>query len=95
MGAGVFPVDVRVTFDDDSSITQQWDGASPRRSFSFRRGARVRLAEVDPDDLLRLDVHRTNNTWTSEPQARAAATKWSLRWFTWLEHQLLTYAFFV
>jgi hypothetical protein len=55
----------------------------------------VRLVEVDPDRVLRLDVRQVNNSWTSKPQGRAAGARWGLRWFTWLEHQLLSYAFFI
>jgi hypothetical protein len=44
--------------------------------------------------VLRLDVNRTNNSWTARPLRDAAAYKWSLRWLAWLQHQLLTYAFF-
>ena len=68
-----------------------------------RRGARSgtprrpgsRSVEVDPDRVLLLDLNYTNNSWTSRPRAAAASGKWALRWLTWLEDVLLTYAFFV
>jgi hypothetical protein len=41
-----------------------------------------------------LDVLRTNNSWTARPQGARAADKWSLRWLSWFQHVLLTYAFF-
>jgi hypothetical protein len=94
LGSGVLPVDLRVTFEDGSTATQSWDGQEPWRAFRFRRGVRVASVEVDPDYVLRLDVNRTNNSWTARPLRNAAAYKWSLRWLAWLQHQLLTYAFF-
>jgi hypothetical protein len=51
--------------------------------------------DVDPNHVLRLDVQRTNNSWTTSPQAPRAAGALAVRWWTWLQHQMLTYAFFV
>ena len=95
LGSGVFPVDVRVTFADGSTVTEAWDGRDPWKAFRFRRGARVSHVDVDPNHVLRLDVQRTNNSWTTSPQATRASRAWSVRWWTWLQHQMLTYAFFV
>ena len=50
---------------------------------------------VDPDAVLLVDINRTNNSWTLEPAAAQAATRWSARWAMWLQDLLLTYAFFV
>lgn len=91
---GVFPLSIRVTFDDDSNVTETWDGADRWKTFSYRRGASVRSVEVDPDRVLTLDRNYTNNSWTAHPRAVAAATKWSIRWFTWVQNVLMTYAFF-
>ena len=91
---GVFPVDIRTTFNDGSSVTERWDGADRWRAFRYRRGAAVSTVEVDPDRVLTLDLNITNNTWTARPRAAEASQKWALRWLTWLESVLLTYAFF-
>ncbi|MEO8070808.1 MAG: M1 family metallopeptidase [Acidobacteriota bacterium] len=91
---GVFPVDVRVTFDDGSAVTERWDGRDTWRAFHYRRAAHVLTAAVDPDRTLLLDLNYTNNSWTSQSRAAEASRKWSLRWLTWFEHVLMTYAFF-
>jgi hypothetical protein len=52
-------------------------------------------AEVDPGETLLLDINRTNNSRTTQPQANAAATKWSLKWMVWLQDHLLSWAFFL
>jgi hypothetical protein len=95
LGTGVFPIDLRVTFEDGSSVTERWDGTAPNRLFTYRRGVRATRVEVDPDRVLRLDVRQVNNSWTSMRQGRAAGARWGVRWLTWLQHQLLTYAFFI
>ncbi len=94
-GDGVFPVDVRTTFEDGSTDTIQWTGRELWRAFTYRREVRAVAVDVDPDRVLLFDVNYTNNSWTATPDAPRAARKWSLRWLTWLEEVLLTYAFFV
>jgi hypothetical protein len=91
---GVFPVDVRVTFGDGSSVTERWDGRDPWRAFTFRKGSAPRTVEVDPERVLMLDLNYTNNSWTAQPRAAEASGKWALRWLTWVQDLLLTYAFF-
>jgi hypothetical protein len=93
-GDGVFPIDVRVTFDDGSQVTERWNGADRWHQFRYRKAARIRTAEVDPDRVLLLDLNYTNNSWTAQPRAAEASRKWTLRWLTWFEEVLLTYAFF-
>jgi hypothetical protein len=92
--AGVFPVDVQVTFDDGASVVERWDGREASHPMRFRRAAKAATVEIDPDRVLMLDVLRTNNSWTARPQGARAADKWSLRWLSWFQHVLLTYAFF-
>jgi hypothetical protein len=45
--------------------------------------------------VLALDLNVTNNSWTASPRAAEAARALALRWWTWFDHVLLTYAFFV
>lgn len=94
---GLFPVEVRMTFDDGSTVLERWndDAKTGWHAFRYERAARVSRVEVDPDRVLVLDVHRTNNSWTSRPQAIRAADKWTPRWMTWVQHLLMSYAFFV
>lgn len=93
-GDGVFPIDVKVSFADGSSVVEHWNGASTWTSFSYRRAARVTQVDVDPNHVLLLDINMTNNSWTATPQTRGAMKRWTLRWITWAEEVLLSYAFF-
>jgi hypothetical protein len=93
-GDGVFPVNIRITFDDGTVVTEAWDGRARWRAFEYRRTGSVARVEVDPDRVLLLDLNYTNNSWTADPRAGEAGRKWTLRWLTWLEEVLLTYAFF-
>ena len=94
IGEGVFPVDVRARLENGSERRWTWDGRDRWTAFEIT-GEAVVSAEVDPAQILLLDVNRTNNSATFHPAASRAATKWSLAWLIWLQDHLLTYGFFV
>jgi hypothetical protein len=84
-----------VQFADGERIVDRWDGRDATRTFVYRSRAAAVSATIDPERTLMLDVNRTNNSRTLAPQSGTAATRWAGRWMVWLEHALLTYAFFV
>jgi len=95
LGDGIFPVDIKVTFADGQSTVTHWDGADRWHILNDASNtSKIVAVEVDPDRVLLLDLNRTNNSWTAEPQAGLAAKRWSLRWITWAEELLMTYGFF-
>ena len=95
LGEAVFPVDVLVRFENGEEQRWTWDGRDRWKMFEPKTTSPVRSAEVDPNHVLLLDVDRTNNSVSTRPAARVAATKWSLAWLIWLQDQLMTYGFFV
>jgi aminopeptidase N len=92
---GVFPVRVRVTFDNGEQVDELWDGEARWHEFTYTRPTRARSAVVDPDRQLVLDMNFTNNSRTLAPRAPAAAVKWSLKWMVWLQDALLTWGLLV
>jgi hypothetical protein len=95
LGEAVFPVDVRVVFENGEEVRWRWDGRDRWKTFDAVKPVRARIAQVDPDRVLLLDVNVTNNSATLQPRAAQAARKWSLAWLIWLQDQLLTYGFFI
>jgi hypothetical protein len=96
LGGGIFPVDVKVSFENGEEHRWQWDGRDRWKAFEIERPSRAVSAEVDPDRVLLLDVDATNNSSSLRSDAgKAAARKWSLVWLIWLQDHLLTYGFFV
>jgi hypothetical protein len=92
---GVFPLTVRATFENGSTADMGWDGRDRWRAFTFPAASgRLVAAQVDPDRVLLLDVNYTNNSWSARPRAADASRRWSMRWLTWLQQLMLTYAFF-
>jgi hypothetical protein len=94
-GEAIFPVDVRVTFENGEQVIERWDGRPRWKLYSYSRANRALSAEVDPGRVLLLDVNYTNNSRTLKPRGPEAATKWSLKWMVWLQDALLTWGFFV
>ena len=94
-GEAISPVDVLVTFDDGSAITEQWDGEYRWKLYTYTRSSRALSAQVDPHHVLVLDTNSTNNSKTLAPRTPAAATKWSLKWMVWLQDALLSWAFLI
>jgi hypothetical protein len=92
---GIFPVDVRVVFENGEEQRWRWDGRDTWKLFEVERPVRARSAQVDPERVLLLDLNYTNNSASLEPRADAAARKWSLAWLIWLQDQLLTCGFFI
>jgi len=95
LGEGVFPVDVLVTFKDGEKRRERWDGRDRWKMFTYERAAQAVSAQVDPERVLLLDIDYANNSRTLEPRGGEAATKWTLKWMSWLQDLLLTAAFFV
>ena len=91
-GEATFPVDVVTTFADGSQKTEHWDGGDRRATYVYDGASRARSVQVDPKRILMLDIDYTNNSRTLQPRASEAAWKWSMKWMTWLEDTLLTYA---
>jgi hypothetical protein len=93
-GDGIFPVDVRVVFDNGEELRWRWDGTDTWKAFDVEKPVRAIRAEVDPDRVLLLDINYTNNSSVLRPAGSRAATKWSMAWLIWLQDHLLTYGFF-
>jgi len=95
IGEATFPVDVLTTFSDGSKKTERWDGLERRVIYRYDTKARARSAQVDPNRILMLDVNYTNNSRTLQPRSSEASLKWGLKWMTWLQDLLVTYAWLV
>lgn len=92
-GEAIFPVEVKITFDDGEVVMEEWHGRDRWVRYDYEKTARIARVEVDPDHILVLDVNRTNNTWVRDRQAGKAATKWASKWMIWLQHVLEFFAF--
>jgi Peptidase family M1 domain len=92
-GDFVFPVDVKVTFDDGSSTMENWDGRDRWIRYTYERKAQVASAEVDPDHKIWLDRNFFNNSHAVQGDDRAThklmniwvfASEWISQFMAWI-----------
>jgi len=84
-GGSVFPVEILLVFEDGEELRYPWDGRDRWRLIVEERPGKLQYAAVDPDEILLLDIDRTNNTRLREPEAQYPALKWSSRWLVWFQ----------
>jgi hypothetical protein len=94
LGGGVYPVDLLMVFEDDSTALHTWDGAARWNLFVEERPVKLAYAVVDPEHKLMLDVNITNNSRLREDSGRLPAVKWSSKWMIWMQDLLWNFAFF-
>lgn len=95
LGAGHFPVDVLMVFEDGSEVRRAWDGRYRWRLFVEERESKLEYAVVDPERELLLDLDYTNNSRLREPAAELPARKWASKWMLWLQDLMAGFSFFV
>jgi hypothetical protein len=92
-GDFVFPVDLKITFDDGSSKLEHWDGRDRWVRYSYDRAARIKSAEIDPQQKVWLDRNFFNNSRTVDGDDRAIhkllniwifAAEWISQFVAWI-----------
>ena len=92
LGGVQLPVTVELTFEDGTTQRREWDGRD--RWVRYRiTGPKLLHAEVDPDEVLLLDVDRLNNSRRTEPDD-AASRRWGQVIRFWLQNLFETFAAF-
>ena len=61
------PVEVRVTLADGTQQVKTWDGRTEDFSFTFPADNPVKKVEIDPEDKLKAEHDRLNNTRSAAP----------------------------
>lgn len=86
-GEVIFPVDIRIVFDDGEVVRKQWDGEYRWVKYDFQRPAKLKSVEVDPDHKIPLDVNFANNSYRLQVDSRVTA-KWSAELLFWIQNLL-------
>jgi len=89
LGEVVFPVTVKVTFEDGQTAYTEWDGKDRYTEIKLVRPAPIKSAELDPENKILLDVNLANNSKSEESNYLAGA-KTSSRLLFWLQTALQT-----
>ena len=94
-GDSTVPVVTEIRRADGSAERVRWDvkDQAKERWRDFDVAGEVTAVRIDPDGVYLQDTNLSNNSFTSEANARPAA-KWSVRFLGWLENSLLSYGRF-
>jgi hypothetical protein len=89
----VFPVDLKVTFDDGQTVTEHWDGRDRWKRYVYDRKAQLAFAEIDPGHEVWLDRNFFNNSYVVKADSSATsklaqiwtfAGQWLAQLLAWL-----------
>lgn len=89
----VFPVDLKVTFEDGQTFTEHWDGLDRWKRYVYDRKAELASAEIDPGHEVWLDRNFFNNSYVVKADSRATsklaqiwtfAGQWLAQLLAWL-----------
>jgi hypothetical protein len=94
-GDGAFPVDVLMVFKDGHEVRVPWTDDARWRLFTHTHTAKLDYAVVDPEGVLALDLHPSNNSRQVKATPGLPAWKWAARWTVWLQDLLAAFALFV
>jgi hypothetical protein len=84
LGDVMLPVEIRVSFDDGTEVTEWWNGRDRNISFTYRHDTRIQKAVVDPDGKLPIDMNIINNSRAATPPT-APARPFTARLVFWLQ----------
>ena len=83
---------LRLAFADGTAVTDHWDGRDGDKTFTYQSQTAAISAEIDPEQIILLDVRRANNSLTREARGETAARRWAARYMNWVANALLQYA---
>jgi len=95
LGGASFPVEVLLAFEDGHEVRHKWRGKRRWKLFVEEYPSRLEYAVIDPDGILALDIHPSNNSREVKSKAQLPAWKWAARWTVWLQDFFSTFGFFV
>ncbi len=84
LGEFKFPVMIKIVFENDDVIEEEWDGQDYWVKYEYIKPTKLSYATVDPDEKIVLDVNFTNNSKTVKSQ-RLGVNKLSIRWMFWMQ----------
>ncbi|MGH1339426.1 MAG: M1 family metallopeptidase [Aureispira sp.] len=89
LGGLQVPQEVRITFDDGSSILEHWDGRARSHDFTYVSSRKIVSVHIDPAFKIPLDKNVWNNSYTLQPTS-AGVLRYSSSFFTWMEGLMVT-----
>jgi hypothetical protein len=67
-GELVFPQEILVVFENGEEVRERWDGKDRWRRFEYTKPVRLKMACVDPEFKVSLDINQINNSRLMKPE---------------------------
>ena len=87
-GEIIFPVEIKVVFEDGKTMYKKWDGIKRWKHFQLNYPSKVRSVEIDPKHKLLIDINFSNNS-IKRKKDRRTTLHWTLRLFLWFQNLLI------
>ena len=78
------PQEIRVTFDDGSSVLEKWDGVARSHDFTYEGSRKIVSVHIDPAFKIPIDKNIWNNSYTLRPTS-PGILRYSSSFFTWMQ----------
>jgi hypothetical protein len=66
-GEVMLPVEVLIHFDNGEEVTENWDGKSRYKDFTYTGARKISWVKIDPEYKITMDVNYVNNSMTNKP----------------------------
>lgn len=94
LGDVVMPLEVKIDFDDGSSVTEYWDGKEETWEYRHEGSRKIVRAVLDPENKILLDLNRQNNSFTLHPR-QGTIRNWAVNFLFILQHLFHIMAIFL
>lgn len=68
-GTIAMPVDTKIVYHDGRGFVERWDGEGETKVIPLN--GKIRKVKIDPQEIITLDLDRTNNTWPKDFKIKA------------------------
>lgn len=86
-GEAIFPVQVKLTYDNGRVEWRQWDGQDRWVKWDWTGNSKLQRVEIDPEHKVLLDGSFADNSWVDDA-APLPFAKWSSNLLYWLQMAL-------
>ena len=94
LGDMKLPIEIKVDFEDGSSIMEKWDGQERSKSFEYLGDLKVTCVEIDPTRKIYLDKNFLNNSKVVNAK-KVGIKKYLTKYVLWLQNIMQSLSLFV
>ena len=94
IGDMTLPIEVKINFEDGTSILEEWDGISRTHEFKYEGSKEIVSAEIDPDHKIDMDTYLVNNSLTTKEQT-TGIRKYLVKFMVTMQHVMQSLTAFI